>query len=76
MKGTKYRVENIEPQVLAAADIVIDYGPSRYCQSAGLSSTQIDLRTMKVVRYGIVFDQIAAVLADEFGVVLAPRTPS
>lgn len=76
LQGTKYRVEDIEPQVLAAADIVIDYGPSLHRQSVGLSSTQIDFRTMKVVRYGILFDEIAAVFADEFGVVLPPRPTS
>lgn len=73
LKGTKYRVEDIEPEVLAAADIVIDYGPSRYSDRPGLSSTQIDFRTMKVVRYGIRFDEIAAILAREFGVVLPPK---
>lgn len=73
LKGTKYRVEDIEPQVLAAADIVIDYGPSKHMQPRSISSTQIDFRTMKVVRYGLHFDDIAAVLKQEFGVELPAR---
>lgn len=73
LKGTKYRVEDIEPQVLEAADIVIDYGPSKHMQPRSISSTQIDFRNMKVVRYGLHFDDIAAVLRHEFGVELPAR---
>ncbi|MDO9435386.1 hypothetical protein [Hydrogenophaga sp.] len=74
LKGTKYRVEDIEPEVLAAADIVINYGPSRHIQTKSLSSTQIDFRTMKVVRFGIFFEEISAVLKRDFGVEL-PANP-
>ena len=73
LKGTKYRAEDIEPEVLAAADIVINYGPSRHMQTKSLSSTQIDFRTMKVVRFGILFEEIAAVLKRDFGVELPPN---
>lgn len=73
LKGTKYLATDIEPEVLACADIVIDYGPSRHRQDRSLSSTQIDFRTMKVVRYGICFDEIAQVLREEFGVELGPN---
>ncbi len=70
-QGTKYRVEDIEPEVLAAADLVIDYGPSKYLQTGfALSSTQIDFRDMSVVRRGVCFDAIAAVFRDEFGIAL------
>lgn len=71
-QGTKYRVADIEPEVRAAADLIIDYGDSKYRQPGfALSSTQIDFRTMRVVREGVCFDSIAAVFHDEFGIALA-----
>ena len=69
--GTKYRAEDIEPEVRAAADIIIDYGPSKYLQEGyAYSSTQIDFRTNKVVRKGVCYDRIAAVFRDEFDIAL------
>jgi len=73
LRGTKYRVEDIEQSVRDCADLIIDYGPSRHARTVGLSSTQIDFRTMKVVRYGTCFDEIAAVFENEFGVELPPK---
>ncbi|MCC7426112.1 MAG: Sua5/YciO/YrdC/YwlC family protein [Alphaproteobacteria bacterium] len=75
-QGTKYRVEDIEPAVRAVADIICDHGTSRYMPvpmpPVPTSSTQIDFRTMRVVRYGACFHAIATVLAEEFGVRLPP----
>lgn len=74
-RGTKYRVEDIEPEVIAVADIIIDYGPALYMRQSQLaeyplSSTQIDFAEMKLVRRGMCYDQIAGILADEFNVPL------
>lgn len=71
--GTKYRAEDIEPEVRAVADVIIDYGPSKYIEDGlsgdhNLSSTQIDFRTMRLVRKGICFEPICKVLKDEFGI--------
>ena len=69
--GTKYRAQDIEPEVRAAADIIIDYGPSKHLQEGyAYSSTQIDFRTYKVVRKGVCYDRIAAVFRDEFEIAL------
>jgi tRNA A37 threonylcarbamoyladenosine synthetase subunit TsaC/SUA5/YrdC len=73
MRGTKYRLQDIEPEVVAAADITLDYGTARHAHPKGLSSTQIDFRTMKVVRWGLFFDRIAEIMRDEFGVMLEAR---
>ena len=70
LTGSKYRVEDIEPEMLAAADIVIDYGLSRYHNPQGRSSTMIDFRDLSVVREGVCFAQIRDVMRDEFGVEL------
>lgn len=70
LKGSRYSVDTIEPEVLEIADLVIDYGVSRYQNDQGLSSTMIDFTDFRVQRAGVCFDDIAAVLADEFGVKL------
>lgn len=71
LSGSKYRVHDIEPEVLAAADIVIDHGLCRDANDKGLSSTIIDFRTFQVVRAGCRFDEIAAFLKARFGRALA-----
>jgi tRNA A37 threonylcarbamoyladenosine synthetase subunit TsaC/SUA5/YrdC len=70
LKGSRYAVQDIEPEVIALADVVVDYGRSRYSTADGLSSTMIDFSTFRVQRAGVCFDQIAAVLSTRFGVTL------
>jgi tRNA A37 threonylcarbamoyladenosine synthetase subunit TsaC/SUA5/YrdC len=67
LQGTKYRVEDIEPEVLAVADVVIDYGLMRWA-CYGKSSTMLDLRDFRVVRRGACFDLIEDLLARHFGI--------
>ena len=69
---TKFRFEDIEPELRAIADIAFDYGPSIHASPNRLASTMIDFSTMRVQREGACFDRIAGVLADEFGVRIAP----
>lgn len=71
LQGTKFRVEDIEPEVLAVADEVIDYGLMRWA-CYGKSSTMIDLRDYRVVREGACFDLICDLLQRHFGVALQP----
>lgn len=70
LTGSKYRIEDIEPEIMAAADIVIDYGLSRYHNPQGRSSTMIDFRDFSIVREGVCFAQIRDVMRGEFGVEL------
>lgn len=70
-KGTKYRVQDIEPEICDIADIIVDYGPSKYMQDGQseqypLSSTQIDFRSLKLVRKGICFKKIQSIMKNEF----------
>ena len=67
LKGTKYRVEDIEPEVLTVADVVIDYGLMRWA-CYGTSSTMLDLRDFSVVRKGACFDLIQDLLIRHFGI--------
>ncbi|MBI3372057.1 MAG: Sua5/YciO/YrdC/YwlC family protein [Betaproteobacteria bacterium] len=68
-RGVKFRVEDIEPEVRAAADLVIDHGLMRWaCYRC--SSTMLDVNEMKVVRHGIGFDLIQDRLRRQFGIEL------
>jgi len=73
LTGSKYRVEDIEPELLAAADVVVDYGPSRYRNAQGRSSTMIDFRDFSIVRKGVCFDQIQTAMREAFGVELREK---
>jgi tRNA A37 threonylcarbamoyladenosine synthetase subunit TsaC/SUA5/YrdC len=50
-QGQKYRVEDIEPEVLEAADLIVDYGLQHY-HIYGRASINIDMVNMKVLRIG------------------------
>ena len=71
LTGTKFRVEDIEPEIRAIADITIDYGLRKY-YLYGASSTLLDLESLEVVRHGACFELIADVLRRHFDVDLAP----
>ena len=71
LRGVKFRAGDIEPEVLDAADIVIDYGLSRW-NRYGKSSTMIDVGRMRVVRHGSCFDLIDDLLKRRFGISLPP----
>lgn len=68
LSGSKYQLLDVEPQVRAAADLIIDYGRTKYSHSEGMGSTIIELPSGKPVRKGIVYDAICDVLRDEFKV--------
>jgi len=70
LTGTKFRLEDVEPELRAIADVEIDYGLCHYHNPQGLSSTMIDFSTMRVQRAGVCYAQIATILKDEFGVEL------
>jgi tRNA A37 threonylcarbamoyladenosine synthetase subunit TsaC/SUA5/YrdC len=68
-KGTKFRLEDVEPEIRAMADIEIDYGPVLW-NAYGKSSTIIDFRDYTVVRVGIAYEQIDHVLKRHFSIAL------
>jgi len=71
--GTRFRVEDIQPELRAIADITIDYGLRRYhvYRRAG---TLINFDTMQVIRMGACYELIAGVLKRWFDVDL-PEDP-
>lgn len=68
-KGTKFRLEDVEPEIRAMADIEIDYGPVLW-NAYGKSSTIIDFRDYTVVRVGIAYEQIEHILRKHFSIAL------
>jgi len=71
--GPKFRVEDIQPELLAAADIVLDYGLRKY-HYYQRSATIIRFPAVEVVRIGTCYELIADALRREFGVDL-PADP-
>jgi hypothetical protein len=69
--GTRFRAADIQPELRAVADVVVDYGLQKYHRYRR-SSTMIDFRTMEVVRIGSCYEVIAEVLKRHFDVELPP----
>lgn len=70
LHGTHFSVKEIEPQITAIADVIVDYGVLKY----GLwkcSSTLLDVETMTVYRKGIAIDSITWILRRHFAIDLA-----
>lgn len=70
LAGSRYRLDDIEPDVRSIADLEIDYGPSKYANPLGLSSTMIDFSTYRVQRAGVCFEEISNVMERRFGITL------
>ena len=69
LTGTKFRATDINPEIKAIADVVIDYGLMRWV-GYGTSSTMLDLRDFRVVRKGACFDLITDLLRRHFAIEL------
>jgi len=72
LTGSKYRLADVEPEVRAAADLVIDGGPTKYSHPNGMGSTIIDLSTYRAIRVGVCFDAISRILAEELAITVQP----
>lgn len=69
MHGTKFRVEDMEPEITGIADIIIDHGLMKY-HLWRASSTLLNCETLEVVRFGSCYENIADILQRHFGVAL------
>lgn len=69
--GTRFRVDDIQQEILQIADITIDYGLRRYhmYERAG---TLINFDTLQVIRMGACYELISGVLKRWFDVDLPP----
>ena len=67
LSGSKYRLTDVEQAVRDEADLVVDYGDTRYSHPAGMGSSIIALPSLKPIRKGIKFDEICEIIAGRFG---------
>ena len=72
LTGSKFRIADIEPELIDVADIVIDQGTAKYANREGVSSSIIDFRNFTVVRYGCCFDRIEEIFKERFSIQLRP----
>lgn len=72
LTGSKYRLMDVEQPVRDEADLVIDYGNTKYSHPGGMGSSIIALPSLQPIRRGIEFDRICDIIRDEFGT--DPRT--
>lgn len=70
--GTKFCVEDIEPEIKAIADVVVDHGLQRFHPYRS-SSTLLNVETLEVVRFGSCYEDIAYILKRHFGADLPAR---
>lgn len=68
--GSKFRLEEVDAEIRAVADVETDYGLCAHHNREGVSSTMVDFTTFRVQRAGACFERIAAVMRDEYGVEL------
>jgi len=71
--GTKFKVEDIEPEIAAIADVVIDHGLQKY-HGYRASSTLLNVETLEVVRFGSCYENIRYVVERHFDSTL-PKAP-
>lgn len=74
LQGTKFRVQDMEPEIVGIADIVIDYGLRKY-HLYQASSTLLNVQTLEVVRFGACYELIADTLKRHFRVELPAPPP-
>jgi tRNA A37 threonylcarbamoyladenosine synthetase subunit TsaC/SUA5/YrdC len=64
--GVKFRVEDVQQEVVDAVDLVVDYGLAKY-HKYERSSTMINFDRMQVVRIGCGYELISEILLRYFG---------
>ena len=67
LTGSKYQLMDVEEPVRNEADLVLDYGNTKYSHPAGMGSSIIALPSLKPIRRGIEFERICEIIRAEFG---------
>lgn len=76
LTGNKFRLQDIEPEVLAQVDINVDHGECKYKNEWLVGSTIIEMGTRRVLRFGTCFEQIQEIIKREFKIELPNRPTS
>jgi tRNA A37 threonylcarbamoyladenosine synthetase subunit TsaC/SUA5/YrdC len=72
LTGTKFDAKDIEPEIKAIADVIIDYGLMKYHPWAA-SSTLLEVETCQVHRFGVAYENIVSIMKRHFDIELPPR---
>ena len=72
LAGSKFRFEDIEPEVRTGVDLALDMGPTRYSDPNGRGSTIVDLDTFRSLRDGIEFETIRRIAREQCGRDIVP----
>jgi len=72
--GPRFAVEDMQPEILAIADTLIDHG-LQWGHVYAASATLLNVETLQVVRHGACFTDIAYVVRRHFGIDLPPPRP-
>ncbi len=67
LTGSKYKLMDVEEPVRKEADLVLDYGNTKYSHPAGMGSSIIALPSLQPIRRGIEFERICDIIKAEFG---------
>src|SRR5207244_6100725 len=67
LSGSTYLLADCEPPLRDEADLIVDYGATKYSHPAGMGSSIIALPSLKPIRKGIKFDEICEIIAQRFG---------
>ncbi len=73
LAGSKFRFDDIEPEVRLGVDLAVDSGPTRYSHPDGLGSSIIDLDSLQPFRIGIHFETIREIARRECGLNIPDR---
>lgn len=66
-QGTKSFAEHIEPEIINAADIIIDYGKRKYSYPRA-SSIMIDFGNVELLRFGACYDVVQDAMKRWYGI--------
>ena len=76
LTGNKFRLQDIEQEVLAQVDINVDHGQCKYANPWLVGSTIIEMGTRRVLRFGCCYEEIQTILKREFKLELPDRPSS
>ncbi|RYF33388.1 MAG: hypothetical protein EOO26_08320 [Comamonadaceae bacterium] len=76
LTGNKFKLHDIEPEVLQQVDINVDHGTCKYENQWLVGSTILEMGTRRVLRFGCCYEEIQALLKREFKLDLPNRPTS
>jgi tRNA A37 threonylcarbamoyladenosine synthetase subunit TsaC/SUA5/YrdC len=73
LTGSKFTLDEVDDQVKAVGDILVDGGRCKYANPERISSTIVRFPDLTVLRFGCCYEQIRGIFTREFAVDLPPK---